>query len=139
MSSYLKPQALLNEEMAEGIFAASGTQVSGTGVNITWTVLSDGMHETTSHPEDPHPIRKFSYEIPAMYYGQLLHFSIDARGPIRHGGFHHQIESTVTRTATHVEGDFKVSATNQKYFYLCVDTENAPDGFEIISVSVVPK
>lgn len=137
MKKYSRPVVLGNEELAESVFNASGTTA---GVNVVLGTPTDGEHDTSSHAaEDPHPIRKYPIEIPAYLYGQVLHFSLDCRGPIRHAGFHHQDEATVIRTGNHVEGDFKVSADNKKYIYVCCDYENYPDALDIISVSVTPK
>ena len=139
--NYIKPVVLSLNDVAEGVYAASGAvPTSGTGSNISWSFREDGNHDSSSHAaEEPHPIRKYNIEIPAYMYGQLLHFTMDCRGPIRHAGFHHQIEETVVRTGNHVEGDFRVSANNKKYMYVCVDPEYAPEGFEIISASVSVK
>lgn len=143
MEKYNKPQIVSVDDMAEGVYAASGAgATSGTGTNISWSFLSDGMHDTSSHAAtDPHPIRKYSIVIPATYYDQWLHFTLDINGPgtIRHAGFHHQKEETVRRSGNHVEGDFKVSAENNKYIYVCVENGESLDDYSISNATVTLK
>ena len=140
MENYLKPEIVAVGDLAEGVFAASGSSISGSGTNVSWSIMEEGMHDTSSHAaEEPHPIRKYSITIPADYCDKLLHFSVDFRGPIRHGGFHHQLEETVIRSGNHVEGDFKVSASNRKYIYVCIDEGTDRSAFDILSAAVTLK
>ena len=144
MEKYNKPQVISVDDMAEGVYAASGGvgPTSGTGANITWTPDGEiGNHDTSSHAaEEPHPIQYYTFDIPANFYGQNLHFSLDCQGPIRHAGFRHQDDATVVRTGNHVEGDFHLSSADRtRKIYVCCDPEYAPAGLAILSASVTIK
>ena len=133
MSTYQKPTVLIEDDLAEGVYAASGAgATTGAGSNVTWAQFE----EAPEHHGDVHYIRKYRLTVPNTFEGHRVRYEFQLHGPVRHAGVHHQDESTNRIAANRLTCEVpKHSAAHNNYLYVCCDTEYYPDGLAVLSGS----
>ena len=136
MKEYERPLVVGAEELAEGVFTASGN-TAGIGTNVSWTLKEPDNPE---HDGRPHWIRKYALQIPETLSGQTLHGRFVAQGPLRHFGCHHEIEETVSfNKVDTVEFDVKFSTGHTYYIWACCEPEDYPGALTLLSGELIPK
>ena len=135
MASYEKPEIIVSDDLAEGVYAASGdaAPTSGVGVNVSWT-------ERSSEPEHdgrPHWIRKYNLSVPAAFEGKMVHYNFTLHGPVRHAGGHHEQNKVLNGNI--LDFDVHYSSSHDNYLFVCCEPEYYPDGLTVLTGSCVLK